>query len=64
MGLAATVFPLIATALAFRQQPRVLVSVASCTHELPAGGGLDNLAFCGSAAVAHKDKSKRERKVV
>jgi hypothetical protein len=63
-GLTATVFPLMATARPLSQQPRVLVRVASCTHELPAGGGLDNFALCGSAAVAHKDKSKRERKVV
>jgi hypothetical protein len=61
IGLTATVFPPIATDLALLQHPRALVSVASCTHDLPAG--LGNFALCGSAAAAHKDKRKRETNV-
>jgi hypothetical protein len=63
MGLTATVFPPIATDLPFTQHPMVLVSVASSTHDPPFGAGLDNFALCGSAALAHKDTSKRETNV-
>jgi hypothetical protein len=60
-GLAATVFPLIATALAFTQQPPVFVSVASCTHDRPLGDGLDASRSAGLPPSRTKTRAKEKQ---